>query len=106
VQGLSGRTVQGRAVVVMRYQRVLDVKVCHVLFIGRSEQDRIEDDIQTLSGTPILLVADSEQFARRGGMINFVLERNRVGFEINLESMKRSKLVVNAQLLKLARTVY
>lgn len=106
VQQLTGKTVQGRTVAVRRYESLRDVTACHVLYIARSDLDEADAVTAALRGRPVLLVADDEQFARRGGMINFVLERNKVGFEINAEAMKRAKLSANAQILKLARTVY
>jgi hypothetical protein len=106
IGGLAGKTVQGRKVAVRRYQSVSEVKVCQVLYISESQSDRAEGIIAALRGAPVLLVADDDDFARRGGMINFVLERNKVGFEINVDAVKRSKLGINAQLIKLARTVY
>jgi hypothetical protein len=77
-----------------------------VLYIAESHIDRAEGIIEALRSKPVLLVADADEFARRGGMINFVLERNKVGFEINAAVIKRAGLSANAQLLKLARTVY
>lgn len=106
IAGLAGKIVQGRKVAVRRHQSVQDTKGCHVLYVSESHVDHAEGIIAQLRGVPVLLIADDEDFARRGGMINFVLERNKVGFEINAEAIRRARLTANAQLLKLARTVY
>jgi len=39
------------------------------------------------------------------GIINFLLEENKVRFEINLNAARESKLVIRSQLLRLAKNV-
>jgi hypothetical protein len=39
-------------------------------------------------------------------MINFVMEQNKVGLEINTESARRAKIIISSKLLKLAKTIY
>jgi len=103
---LRGKKARGRTVVVRHFSSVDEVKVCHILLVGRSEQSRTEEIIVAFRGAPILLVGDMERFARQGGMIGFVLDRNKVSFEINAEACKKARLTVNSQLLKLANRVY
>jgi hypothetical protein len=50
-------------------------------------------------------VGESINFAQGGGMIGFLLEDNKVRFEINLEAAERAKLKISARLLALAKTV-
>ena len=47
----------------------------------------------------------SLRFADRGGMIQFVLDGNRVRFEINLNAAQHSGLSLSSQLLKVAVAV-
>jgi hypothetical protein len=42
------------------------------------------------------------EFTRRGGMIQFVIEANRVRFEVNLTIAERTGLTLSSQLLKVA----
>jgi hypothetical protein len=44
-------------------------------------------------------------FAKSGGMINFVLEDNRVRFEVNVKAAKDADLNISSRLLALARIV-
>lgn len=52
-----------------------------------------------------MTVSDIPHFSKRGGMIEFVPEGNRVRFGINLDSAVRSRLTVSSELLKVAMTV-
>jgi hypothetical protein len=44
-------------------------------------------------------------FAKRGGIINLVLEDNKVHFEVNVEAAKEADLTISSRLLALARIV-
>jgi hypothetical protein len=46
-----------------------------------------------------------ERFAEAGGIINFVLEKNKVRLEINLNSAERARLKLSSQLQSLAKVV-
>jgi hypothetical protein len=52
-----------------------------------------------------LTVGESADFLSLGGMINFVLEEDRVSFEINLEAAERHRLKLSSKLLAVARVV-
>jgi len=104
-QTVRNKTINGRSLVVRRYSNVKQLGPCHILFISASERNRLGSILQAVAGTGTLTVSEIESFAALGGMINFVLENNKVRFEINPEATARSGLQVNAQLLKLARVV-
>jgi YfiR/HmsC-like len=48
---------------------------------------------------------DIEGFASRGVLVNFVVERERVRFEVNLGAAQRGGFRLSSKLLKLARLV-
>ena len=53
----------------------------------------------------MMLVGERDGFADDGAHINFYLLEERVKFEVNVDSVKRSGLEVSATLLKLAKIV-
>jgi hypothetical protein len=101
------KTAGGRKLVVKRMRDVADVTTCHVLFISRSEKDNIEPVLGALAqaGRAVLTVADTEGFAHRGGIINFVLQGRKVRFEINREAASRRGLSISWELLNLTNAV-
>jgi hypothetical protein len=54
---------------------------------------------------PILTVSDAPGFVNRGGMIEFVLDSNRVRFEINLAAARAAGLNLSSELLRVATAV-
>ena len=61
--------------------------------------------MQNLHGSSVLTVGEMERFIPSGGIINFVIERNKVRFEINPNGAERARLKLSSQLLSLARVV-
>ena len=99
---VRGEKVNDRPLVVQRYRRTGDIKTCHVLFINRSETDRLEQILASLRGRSILTVGDTDDFAARGGMIRLATEKNKVRMRINLDAVKAANLAISSKLLRVA----
>ena len=99
---IAGESIIGKKVLVRRVAKPQDALSCRVLFISSSEQSRLKETLAALDETSVLSVSDMPQFTRRGGMIQFVLEANRVRFEVNLTSAEHAGLTLSSQLLKVA----
>ena len=56
-------------------------------------------------GVPILTVGEGARFLQQGGLISFVLEDNRVRFDVNKSAVDRAGLTVSSKLLRVARNV-
>lgn len=104
-QTVKGKSVKGRSFVVRRLTWGQAVKDCHILFISGSEKDKSEQINDLLKGEPVLTVGEISGFAKKGGIVNFVVENNKVRFEINPEAAKRAKLSISSRLLSLAKIV-
>lgn len=102
---VRGEKVHNRPVTVKRYRRVEEIQNCHVLFISRSEADRLGQILGSLKYRQILTVADVEGAARSGVMIRFVIERNKIRLRINLEAAKAANLTISSKLLRQAEIV-
>jgi hypothetical protein len=102
---LLGETLDSKPVVVRRISRAQDVGDCRIMFISSTEENHLKQILAALDKALVLTVSDMPDFARRGGMIQFVLEGSKVRFEINLASAEAARLTVSAELLKVAATV-
>jgi hypothetical protein len=105
LQTLEGKMVKGRRLSVREAHQVADLKGCQLVFISASESDRLAAILQALKHYKVLTVGESQGFAENGGIINFIEERNKVRFQINLEAAKRCGLTISSDLLKLAKIV-
>jgi hypothetical protein len=101
---VRGEKVNDRPLIVQRYRRPGEIKICHVLFISRSETDRMEQVLASVKGRPILTVSDADDFIVRGGMVRLVTEKNKVRIRINVAAVKAANLKVSSKLLRVAET--
>jgi hypothetical protein len=102
---IDGKTVKGRRLTTRRIEPLKGIELCHVLFVSSSEQGRLPQVLQNLRGTSVLTVGEAERFIASGGIINFVVERNKVRFEINPVGAEQAGLKLSSQLLSVARVV-
>jgi hypothetical protein len=102
---VEGETLNGRRLVVRRLRDVLQVRDCHVLFVSRSEKERLPSLMAGLRSGGVLTVGEGDDFLEQGGIIRFILEQNRVRFDINLDAAERGRLKLSSKLLRLARSV-
>ena len=109
---LEGKKVNGRPFVIKRLKSVAELlksvaelKECQILFISSSEMPHLAEAIQIVKGIPVLTIGETPGFAKSGGMINLILEDNRVRFEVNVEAAKEADLTISSRLLALARIV-
>ena len=103
---VKGETIGQHPVIVRRFASVREVDRCHILFVSESESSRLETIISELADRHILTVSDIPDFAYRGGIIQFLNERERVRFRINLQRAKNSSLELSAKLLRPAEVVF
>jgi hypothetical protein len=102
---LAREFVGGKPVVIKRLSKPEDAAACHILFISAAQEKNLAGILTAIDQTSVLTVSDMPNFSKRGGMIQFVLEGNRIRFEINLESAEKSHLVFASELLKVAQAV-
>ena len=101
-QAVLGKKIDGRPAVILRTSVVSDLRSCQVVFLPASEMRHMRELSAALDGFSVLLVGETRGFAESGGVINFVLENERVVFEINPSAAARVHLKVSSKLLQLA----
>ena len=102
---VKDKTVEARPVLVRRVSSAEAARSFQILFISASERDRLPSILDSLKGSAVLTVGETEGFASRGGVINFVIEDDRERFEVNTAAAGRARLKISSRLLGLARVV-
>lgn len=104
-ESAAQKNVKGRRLAVKHLKEDAGLRACHILFISSSEKKKLAKILEILQGSPVLTVGEMDRFGQSGGMINFVLEKNRVHFEINVEAADHAGLKISSKLLELAHVV-
>jgi len=105
---VQDKKIGGRGFVVKRLKwgaELKDLRECKILFVGASERAHIDELVQIVKFLPILTVGETPGFAEHGGVVRFVLEDNRVRFEVNVDAARQGGLTISSRLLTLARII-
>jgi hypothetical protein len=101
----SGKSVDGRGIVVRRLKMESDLTACELIFIGNSERNHTPLLLDRVRGSSVLTVGESDGFGQHGGIINLMLEDGRIHIEVNPQAAERAHLQISARLLSLATIV-
>ena len=111
-RALDGKKVNARSFVIKRARSIPELqrtlgsqKDCQILYVSSSEMPHLGEAIQLLKGVPVLTIGETPGFARNGGIINLILEDNKVRFEVNVQAAKDAELNISSRLLALARII-
>jgi hypothetical protein len=99
---VKDEVVSGRKVTVQYIRDAPAPQSCQMVFSGDADK---ESKILPGAEPGVLTVGEGESFIRSGGMIAFVIENNRVRFEINQTSAERAGLKLSSKLLSVAKSV-
>lgn len=82
------------------------IRTSHLLFLFPSEKQHTKEILRSVEGHHILTVADTKGFLEDGGVINLLLDNERVSFEVNMTAARQAGLQIRSRLLRLARRIY
>lgn len=100
---LAGEVTRERSFIVRRLRPGADPTGCHILFVSDSERRRWSGVLASLRRQPVLTVGNGPDFNEAGGIIEFVTERGRIRFRINVQAAEAAGLVLSSKLLRLAQ---
>lgn len=102
---VTSKVVGNRIIRVRHLEEPEDMQACQIVFIGKAQSKRIPMLLTILNNTPVLTVGETPDFLDAGGMIRFLVEENKVRFEINLNAAESARLKIGSRLLILAEHV-
>ncbi len=102
---LAGESIDKQKLVARRISNVREIGTCRILFIASSEANYTKEILSTVDKAAVLTVSDMPNFTASGGMIQFLLQDNKVRFEVNLATADRAGLNFSSQLLKVATAI-
>lgn len=97
---MGGRPIRKRII-----DRSAEAAGCAIVYISDSEAENLRRILARLAGSDALLVSNLPDFVQQGGMIQFILDGDRVRFKVNLNPASQSHLVLSSELLKVAVNV-
>ena len=102
---VKGKIVGGRAIAVIPVQNAEQARRCQILFIASSQDKQSRQIIDALRDSSVLTVGESAGFVEKGGIINFVLQDDRVQLQVNHKAATQAGLHISSRLLSVAKRV-
>lgn len=99
---LHNKRINNRPLQYEVFNSIAEMTNCQVLFISASEEKRFPEILGALHSKSVLTVSESDRFIDAGGVINFVIQQNRIHFQVNNAAAKSAGLKISSKLLDLA----
>jgi hypothetical protein len=104
-QELLNHAIDKHLISIRSVKRGANLRFCQMVFVPALQSKQAASVIDSLRGSPVLTIGETKGFAERGGIINFIIEQNKLHFEINLNAAKQTPLSISSKVLALARIV-
>ena len=106
LQALDGKSAGGGTIETRADVKISEAGGCNVLFISSSKARELPSVLESLEGSSVLTVAETQGFAEAGGMVGMRIDRNKISLELNVAAVQHAGLYVSSQLLQLAKVVH
>lgn len=99
---IEGKKINGRNFSVKRFKNYKNIQFSHILFINFTDPQKLDQAIKKIDNKFILTVGDAENFAHKGGILNFIIKDKKIRFQINLQAAKKSGIQISSKILRQA----
>lgn len=104
-RALQGKKVREKPIDVSFPMIGSRLRTCDVLFVSLELESSLPEILQRSRSSGVLLVGENDSFCKRGGLISFYREDDKLRFQVNLEAVERQRLTLSSKLLTVAKVV-
>jgi hypothetical protein len=102
-QTVEGKVLNNHPLTIREFHSLEEMtNTCQILFICQSEKSRLQEIFAAVAKTSTLTVGEVSHFTEDGGMVNFVIENDKIRFQINEINVDKAGLKMSFKLLSLA----
>jgi hypothetical protein len=105
LKDLENKPVMGRKLKIVKVNKPDLEQKCHIIFFSKTKIRKAKKLLQKIDKLKILTIGESDWFSENGGMINFIIVRGKLRFEINVAAVNRSGLKLSSKLLRLGKII-
>lgn len=88
-----------------KYLSPKSIGKCHMIYIAKSNSHQIDDVLEITKGLKTLIITENPGLIEKGSGINFVVNNNKLGFELNKSSVTGKGLSLSSSFLQFAYRV-
>jgi hypothetical protein len=104
-RAVKGQRVGERPIVAARFTALDPDVPCHIMYVMGSEAEPAAAALELARGKPVLTVTDAARGSVAKGIVHFVVQDNRVRFEIDDHQAAVNGLKISSKVLSLATSV-
>lgn len=86
---------------VVVFNNVEDITDCHILYIPQSKSGLLSSVNSKLSGKATLLIGDKPGLVPQGACINYIMDGDKLKYEVSRNNIEKKGLAVSSALLAL-----
>lgn len=101
LDAIGGKKSHGARIEIYRIKEST-ARECHIVFVNESDAAREKALIELVAKPGVLVLGESEDFIRNGGMMRFLTVDDRVRFQINEKAAKAAGLEIPKKLMSVA----
>ena len=103
IDSIHGKVVNGLELTVFKVSDAATSidKNCQILFVAKTEEDNTTTIIDAIKNKPILSFGDMDNFAEKGGDMNFYIMNNRLAIMINPPAIEQASLTISPRMMRL-----
>lgn len=100
---IEGRAIDSHTLVLRNINSAAEADSCQILFVSSTESKHTWTALAAAKKTGVLTIGECSYAIENGAVINFILDGDRVRFEINPRAAELAKVRISSRLLSLAR---
>jgi hypothetical protein len=101
----AGKEFNGHKLIFEYYDSFNTASKCHMVYVDPSLSDDLSKNLSTLKKNKTLIVTEKGGLLSDGSVINFVIDNNKLRFEISNTNAQKVPLVIGPALIKMATNV-
>lgn len=98
----TNKKINNQSIIIKVFSQPHDFGKCNILFIPENQSEKIEQCMDLLGKKPTVIITEKIGMAKRGSCINFIMEDNKIQFELNRTTAQNIGVQVKNDLVKLA----
>lgn len=98
----AGKNVGLQKIVVKKFKEVEEISKCNIIFVSSGRSSKLPDIISKLSGGHTLIVGEKRGIIDAGAAINFIMNDDKLKFELKSSNASKYGLKVNSKLESMA----
>lgn len=96
----EGKSVNGHPIRIAELKTLADPRCCQVIYVATDKTADIRQALQSTRTTHALTIGEADRFLDYGGAVNLFLVGGHMSFEVSLDALERSGIVISSKLLR------